>query len=220
MSKKAASIMAVPVSEREQLLSTRQKDIMNFIREYIFSKGYPPSVREIGSAVGLSSSASVHANLKKLAEFELLQRDLSKPRAIELTQENSWRQKSVVPVPLVGKVAAGIPILANENIEEIYPIPHDLLGTSEDVFMLLVTGDSMINAGIFDGDYIVAKKQNYASNGDIVVALINNEETTVKKFYRELRSVRLEPANEKYKPIIGTTEISILGKVIAVFRIL
>ncbi len=205
----------------EDMLSARQKSILNFVREFITAKGYPPAVREIGAAVGLSSSASVHNHLRKLQEYGFLQRDAAKPRALELMSDiDSWRNKLVVPVPLVGKVTAGSPILAVENIEETYPIPFDLIGCDEDVFMLSVCGDSMINAGILDHDYIIARKQNFANNGDIVVALIDNETTTVKRYFRELRSVRLQPENEKYEPIIGTDNIQVLGKVISVFRML
>lgn len=205
----------------EDMLSERQRNILNFVRDFITTKGYPPAVREIGLAVGLSSSASVHNHLRKLQEYGFLQRDAAKPRALELMSDvDAWRNKIVVPVPLVGKVTAGTPILAVENIEETYPIPYDLIGCDEDVFMLSVCGDSMINAGILDHDYIIARKQNFANNGDIVVALIDNETTTVKRYYRELRSVRLQPENDKYEPIVGTDNIQVLGKVISVFRML
>ncbi len=148
-------------------------------------------------------------------------RDAAKPRALELLSENdAWRNKTVVPVPLVGKVTAGVPILAVENVEETYPIPLDLIGCDEDVFMLSVTGDSMINAGILDGDYIIARKQNSASNGDIVIALIDGEETTCKRYFRELRRIRLQPENDKYEPILGMDNIQVIGKVISVFRML
>ena len=205
----------------EDMLSERQKKILDFVRDFINAKGYPPAVREIGAAVGLSSSASVHNHLKRLQEYGFLVRDAAKPRALELMSENdAWRNKIVVPVPLVGRVTAGQPILAVENIEETYPIPRDLIGCDEDVFMLSVSGDSMINAGILDHDYIIARKQNFANNGDIVIALIDNETTTVKRYFRELRSVRLQPENDKYEPIIGTDNIQVLGKVIYVFRML
>ncbi len=205
----------------EDMLSERQRKILDFVRDFINAKGYPPAVREIGAAVGLSSSASVHNHLKRLQEYGFLVRDAAKPRALELMSDNdAWRNKIVVPVPLVGRVTAGQPILAVENIEETYPIPRDLIGCDEDVFMLSVTGDSMINAGILDHDYIIARKQNFANNGDIVIALIDNETTTVKRYFRELRSVRLQPENDKYEPIIGTDNIQVLGKVISVFRML
>ena len=205
----------------EEMLSERQRAILDFVRVFIKKKGYPPAVREIGAAVGLSSSASVHNHLCKLEEMGFLMRDSAKPRALELLSENdSWRNKMVVPVPLVGKVTAGKPILAFENIEETYPIPRDLIGCDDDVFMLSVTGDSMINAGILDHDYIIVRKQNFANNGDIVVALIDGEETTVKRYFREVTSVRLQPENEKYEPIVGGNNIQVMGKVISVFRML
>lgn len=205
----------------EDMLSERQRAILTFVRDFINKKGYPPAVREIGEAVGLSSSASVHNHLRRLQEIGFIVRDSAKPRALELTSDtDSWRNKLLVPVPLVGKVTAGVPILAVENVEETYPIPRDLIGCDEDVFMLSVCGDSMINAGILDHDYIIARKQNFANNGDIVVALIDNEETTVKRYYRELRRVRLQPENDKYKPIIGGDNIQVIGKVISVFRML
>lgn len=205
----------------EDLLSERQKSVLDFVREFTSKKGFPPSVREIGQAVGLSSSASVHNHLKTLEKFGFLLRDAAKPRALELLNQNEeWRNKAVVPVPLVGKVTAGYPILAVENVEETYPIPLDFIGCDEDVFMLSVTGDSMINAGILDHDYIIARKQSSASNGDIVVALIDGEETTVKRYFRELRRIRLQPENDKYEPILGTDNIQVIGKVISVIRML
>ncbi len=205
----------------EDMLSERQRNILKFVRDYINHRGYPPAVREIGAAVGLSSSASVHNHLKRLQECGFIQRDEAKPRALDLMSESdAWRRKLLVPVPLVGKVTAGVPILAVENVEETYPIPRDLIGCDEDVFMLSVSGDSMINAGILDHDYIIARKQNFANNGDIVVALIDGEETTVKRFFREIRTIRLQPENDKYSPIIGSDNIQILGKVISVFRML
>ena len=205
----------------EDMLSERQRAILSFVRDFINKKGYPPAVREIGEAVGLSSSASVHNHLRRLQEIGFIVRDSAKPRALELTSENdSWRNKELVPVPLVGNVTAGVPILAVENIEETFPIPRDLIGCDEDVFMLRVCGDSMVNAGILDGDYIIARKQNFANNGDIVVALIDNEETTVKRYFRELRRIRLQPENDKYQPILGGDNIQVIGKVISVFRML
>ena len=205
----------------EDLLSERQRAVLDFVREFTLKKGYPPAVREIGQAVGLSSSASVHNHLKTLEKFGFLQRDAAKPRALELLNQNEeWRNKAVVPVPLVGKVTAGCPILAVENVEETYPIPLDFIGCNEDVFMLHVTGDSMINAGILDHDYIIARKQNSASNGDIVVALIDGEETTVKRYFRELRRIRLQPENDAYEHILCTDNIQVIGKVIAVIRML
>ena len=201
-------------------LTERQQKIVDFIKEYLYAKGFPPSVREIGKAVGLSSSASVHANLHKLVDLGVLSCDPDKPRTLALTQDASWRQKTMVPVPLVGQVHAGEPILAVENIEETYPIPLELIGCQDDVFMMAVVGDSMKNAGILEHDYIIVRKQNYANNGDIVVALIDGEETTVKRYFRELKQIRLQPENEAYNPILGTDNIQIMGKVICVFRML
>lgn len=205
----------------EEMLSERQRSILAFMREYIKNNNYPPSVREIGDAVGLNSSASVHNHLTFLQEKGFISKAKSKPRTLELKSENdAWRNKEIVPVPLIGKVTAGVPILAVENIEETYPIPRDLIGCTEDVFMLQVSGDSMINAGILDRDYLVVRKEVSANNGDIVVALIDNETTTVKRYYRDLRSIRLQPENEKYQPIIGGDNIQVIGKVISVFRML
>jgi repressor LexA len=201
-------------------LSPRQSQILEYIKEYTFKNGFPPAVREIGKAVGLASSASVHNNLKKLAELGFLSWNPDKPRTYGITQDISWRQKTMVPVPLVGAVHAGNPILAEENIEDTYPIPVDLLGTKDDVFMMTVEGDSMKNAGILDHDYVFVRKQNFASNGDVVVALINGEETTIKRFYRELKQIRLQPENPDYDPIVGTDNIQIMGVVVGVFRVL
>lgn len=205
----------------EDMLTERQLQVLNFLREYSKDKGYPPSVREICHAVGLSSTASVHNHLHKLQDMGFIQRDSAKPRALGFTQdEEPWRNKTVVPVSLVGRVTAGQPILAVENIEETYPLPLDLIGTEDDVFMLAVQGDSMVNAGILDHDYIVVRKQNYANNGDIVVALIDGEETTVKRYFKDLRCIRLQPENDAYSPIIGGDNIQVMGKVIALFRML
>lgn len=204
---------------KELQLSHRQKQILAYIREALRQKGYPPSVREIGEAVGLSSSSTVHGHLAKLEELGFLRRDPDKPRAIEILDEAPWRQKKLTPVPLVGRVTAGQPILAVENIEEVYPFPLELVGNSENVFMLSVQGESMINAGIFDGDYVLVREQSTAYNNDIVVALINGEEATVKRFFKEKDHVRLQPENDTMEPLL-VRELSILGKVIGVFRLL
>jgi repressor LexA len=198
------------------LLNSRQKQIINYIKETLRSKGYPPSVREIGEAVGLSSSSTVHSHLSKLEELGFIRRDPTKPRAIEVLDESPWRQKAITPVPLVGRVTAGQPILAVENIEETYPLPIELIG-SEDVFMLSVQGESMINAGILNGDYVLVREQNYANNGDIIVALIDEEEATVKRFYKEKDCIRLQPENDFMEPIYAKN-VYILGKVIGIFR--
>ena len=208
-----------PDYDEASCLSERQQSILTFIREFIREKGYPPAVREIGKAVGLSSSASVHSHLHKLEESGYLQRDPSKPRAMELVENAVWRQKTMVPVPLVGRVTAGEPILAQENIEDVFPLPQALIGTHEHVFLLTVQGDSMIKAGIFNGDYILVRKQDFADNGDIVVALLAGEEATVKRFFRERDVVRLQPENDTLSPIYSR-DVAIVGKVIAVFRFL
>lgn len=204
----------------EDMLTERQKQVFDFVRDFSQEKGYPPSVREICKGVGLSSTASVHNHLHSLQDMGFIMRDSAKPRAIEVIQDAEWRNKTMVPIPLVGRVTAGVPILAVENIEETYPIPLDLIGTDEDVFMLSVTGDSMLNAGILDHDYIIVRKQNFANNGDIVVALIDNEEATVKRYYKDLSSIRLQPENDAYEPIVGRDNIQVIGKVISLFRLL
>ncbi len=200
----------------ERFLSFRQKQILSYIKDTLRAKGYPPSVREIGEAVGLSSSSTVHSHLEKLEELGFIRRDPTKPRAIDVLDETPWRQKAMTPVPLVGRVTAGQPILAVENIEETYPFPTELVG-DEAVFMLAVRGDSMINAGILDGDYVLVRDQNTARNGEIVVAMVGDDEATVKRFYRERDHIRLQPENDSFEPILSR-EVSILGKVIGVFR--
>ncbi len=200
----------------ERFLSSRQKQILRYIKDTLRAKGYPPSVREIGEAVGLSSSSTVHSHLEKLEELGFIRRDPTKPRAIDVLDETPWRQKAMTPVPLVGRVTAGQPILAVENIEETYPLPTELVG-DEAVFMLAVRGDSMINAGILDGDYVLVRDQNTARNGEIVVAMVGDDEATVKRFYRERDHIRLQPENDCLEPILSR-EVSILGKVIGVFR--
>ncbi|MCX7779689.1 MAG: transcriptional repressor LexA [Negativicutes bacterium] len=202
---------------KEHLIGKRQQQILAYIKETLRARGYPPSVREIGEAVGLSSSSTVHTHLEKLEEMGMIRRDPTKPRAIEILDEVPWRQKSMTPVPLVGRVTAGQPILAVENIEETYPLPTELIG-DDNVFMLTVQGNSMINAGILDGDYVLVREQSTARNGDIVVALIDNEEATVKRFFKERDLVRLQPENDAMEPIY-TSNVSILGKVIGVFRL-
>lgn len=197
------------------MMNRRQKDIFEFIKDSVVDNGYPPSVREIGKAVGLKSSSTVHGHLAKLEEYGLIKRDPTKPRAIDILDEKPW--KSMISVPLVGCVTAGAPILATENIEDVFPFPEGLLGTRDSVFMLTVKGESMINAGIFDGDYIMVREQNTAVNGDIVVALIHDESATVKRFYKEKDVIRLQPENDTMEPIYER-DVAILGKVVGVFR--
>ena len=203
-------------------LTKRQNEIIEYIRTFIRDKGYPPSVREIGKGIGLLSSASIHAQLTKLELAGFIQRDPSKPRAIEVVQDSSLRQQTMLPIPLVGRVTAGQPILAEENIEATYPLPAEFLGinSGDDIFMLTVSGDSMINAGIFDGDIVLVRKQQAANNGDIVVALLlDDNEATVKRFFRESDRIRLQPENDALQPIYSDN-VAVMGKVIGVFRFL
>lgn len=167
-------------------VSKRQEDILAFIKEEVRTKGYPPSVREIGEAVGLASSSTVHGHLARLEQKGLIRRDPTKPRAIEILEpEESVQKQHVIHVPLVGKVTAGSPITAIENIEEYFPLP-DAYGTSEDqLFMLEIMGESMIEAGILDGDLVIVKQRSTADNGDIVVAMTDEDEATVKRFFKE-----------------------------------
>ena len=202
-------------------LTARQRQILDFIRSEIHRRGFPPSVREIGEAVGLSSSSTVHSHLAALEAKGLLRRDPSKPRALEVLDyrdnERGIDYESVQAVPLVGQVAAGAPILAAENIEATLPLPISFAG--EGTFILRVKGDSMIDAGILDGDFVVVQQQSHATNGDIVVALLD-EDATVKRFYREDGRVRLQPENSAMDPIYVGQDASlrILGRVVALFR--
>jgi repressor LexA len=199
----------------EKNLTTRQKQILEYIRSCVHQYGYPPSVREICREVGLSSTSTVHNYLNRLEDQGFIRRDPSKNRTIEILDEGSWRSKKIVPMPLVGQVRAGAPILAEECVEDVYPFSADFVG-EDDCFMLTVKGDSMIDAGIFEGDYLVVRSQNSAQNGDIVVALLGDE-ATVKRYFVEKDRVRLQPENEAYEPIY-TRECYILGKVIGLFR--
>lgn len=196
-------------------LTPKQAAILAVIKKNIRQKGYPPSVREIGQAVGLSSSSTVHGYLKKLEEQGYLRRDATKPRAIEVLDDLEGEKVEFVNVPLLGRVAAGVPLLAVENREELFPLPTHFTGTGEH-FMLTVQGDSMIEAGILSGDMVVVRRQRDASNGDIVVALIE-EEATVKRFFKEDGRVRLQPENSLMEPIY-TTDLQVIGKVIGLVR--
>jgi repressor LexA len=200
-------------------LSKRQQEILDFIKSEVKEKGYPPSVREIGEAVGLSSSSTVHGHLSRLETKGLIRRDPTKPRAIEIldSKEMSEPQLPVRKVPIVGKVTAGMPITAVENIEDYFPLPERLAPASDQVYMLEIMGESMIEAGILDGDYVVVRQQSSAENGDIVVAMTEENEATVKRFYKEKNHVRLQPENSTMDPII-VQQVSILGKVIGVYR--
>lgn len=200
-------------------LSQRQTNILEFIKLEIRKKGYPPAVREIGEAVGLLSSSTVHGHLQTLEDKGYIRRDPTKPRAIEILDSSSdiLNAKKVVHIPVVGRVTAGQPILAVENIEGTFPLPADLV-RQDIVFMLKVQGESMIGAGILDGDFIIVRQQNEARNGEIVVALIGDE-ATVKRFFKERTLIRLQPENSSMEPIYSQ-DVSILGKVIGVFRTL
>ncbi len=193
-------------------LSARQASILDFIQQKLDERGYPPSVREIGEAVGLKSSSTVHAHLKQLQKKGYIHRDPTKPRAIEIMGNNT----AIVRVPIVGRIAAGEPLLAVENIEDTFPLPVNFLNTSKKVFMLAVRGSSMIKAGILDGDYIIVRQQNTADDGDIVVALLG-EEATVKRFFMEKSGIRLQPENDEMEPI-RCKDVVVLGKVTGVLR--
>ena len=196
-------------------LTKRQKEIFDFIGKYAAKTGYPPTVREIGKAVGLHSSSTVHAHLANLEKSGLLRRDPSKPRAIEVLVDKAKRVIQPVGLPLVGNVAAGAPILAEENIEEYVDVP-DVIGGEDGDYILRVRGESMKNAGIIEGDYVVVHPSETADDGEIVVALIGDE-ATVKRYFREKDHIRLQPENEAMEPI-KTTDAKLLGKVVGVFR--
>lgn len=200
----------------DNTLTTKQEQILNYIKEVLRSKGYPPSVREICTAVSLSSTSTVHSHLSTLEKKGYIKRDPTKPRTIEVIDAaHDWMMNHVNPVPLIGKVTAGEPILATENIEGYFPLPSNI-SRHEDVYMLKVSGTSMIKAGILDGDQIIVRQQEMAQNGDIVVALLG-EDVTVKRFFKEKDFVRLQPENDTMAPIY-TREVKILGKVIGLFR--
>ena len=203
----------------------KHQQILDFIEKQSSEKGYPPSVREICAAIGFKSTSSVHSYLKALENKGLLLKDASKTRALKVTSGNKTDNSfvgtqdfnnNVVNIPIVGRVAAGEPILATENVEDTFPVPNDFLKNNES-FMLKVKGESMIEAGILDGDFILVSKQQTANNGEIVVALIEDE-ATVKTFYKENGYIRLQPENSTMEPIIVKDNMSILGKVCGVFR--
>ena len=197
-------------------ISDKQREILEFMKNEILNKGYPPTVRDICEAVNLKSTSSGHSHLETLEKNGYIRRDPTKPRAIEIIDDNfNLTRREVVNVPLVGHVAAGEPILAEENIENYYPVPAEYMPNQQS-FMLKVKGESMINVGIYDGDSILVKQQDTASNGDIVVALIDDS-STVKTFYKEDGHIRLQPENDTMAPII-VEDCAILGKVFGVFR--
>ncbi|WP_294353837.1 transcriptional repressor LexA [uncultured Clostridium sp.] len=193
----------------------KQTEIYNFLKTYTENKGYPPSVREICEAVSLKSTSTVHGHLKRLEKKGLIKRDPTKPRALEIVELNTSKRE-MLNIPIVGKVTAGLPILATENIEETFSLPLDFVKHDRELFMLRVTGESMINAGIREGDLAIIEKQEDAKNGDIVVALIEDE-ATIKTFYKEKNHIRLQPENDTMDPII-VDSCSILGKLVGLFR--
>lgn len=213
-------------------LTVKQKKVLDCLKSSIRAKGYPPTVREICASVGLSSTSTVHGHLDRLEKKGYIRRDRTKPRAIEILDENifepspSAKQTEILvysgteyaDVPILGKVTAGEPILAVENIEGSFPIPVHVLG-NKDAYLLNVSGDSMMDAGILDGDYVLVSQENTAADGEMVVALVGDEEATVKTIYHEGNVIRLQPENPLYQPIIRSEEqVSILGKVIGVIR--
>ena len=202
--------MTVKISKRQQL-------IMDFIKSEVRTKGYPPSVREIGEAVGLASSSTVHGHLERLEKKGLIRRDPTKPRAIEILElDDVITKQEVIHVPLIGKVTAGSPITAIENIDEYFPLPNTY-GDERSLFMLEIVGNSMIEAGIHNGDYVIVQKQVTANNGEIVVAMTEDNEATVKRFFKEDGHFRLQPENVTMAPII-LNNVSILGRVVGLYR--
>jgi repressor LexA len=196
-------------------LTKRQQEIFDFVKRYVGEHGYPPTVRDIGKAIGLTSSSTVHAHLANLEKLGVLKRDPTKPRALEVLVDKARGAVAPGGLPLVGQVAAGSPVLAEENIEDYVAVP-EIAGGDQGQFVLEVKGDSMINAGILGGDHVVVRKQDTAENGEIVVALVG-EEATVKRFFREEHHVRLQPENEALEPIL-TREVRLLGRVVGVCR--
>lgn len=196
-------------------LSAKQKEVYEFIKKYSQEKGYPPAVREICEAVGLSSTSTVHGHLKRLEKKGLIKRDSTKPRALEIV-EFANRKKEMIDIPIVGKVTAGEPILAVENIEDTFTIPLNYIKNRNDLFILKVKGESMIDAGILDGDLAIIEKTESALNGEIVVALIDNS-ATIKRFFKEKDHIRLQPENKTMSPII-VEDCRILGKLVGIYR--
>jgi repressor LexA len=201
--------MNVPVKNNE-----KQMQIYKFIKSYINEKSYPPSVREICAAVGLSSTSTVHGHLERLEKKGLIKRDPTKPRTIEVIEKDI--KKEMINIPVLGTITAGLPILAEENIEDVFPLPIEHVKSNKELFMLHVKGDSMIEAGIHNGDLAIIEKTNYAENGTIVVALIDNE-ATLKRFFKEKDHIRLQPENSTMSPII-VDNCTIIGKLVGLYR--
>lgn len=202
-------------------LSDRQRQVLDYIKEMVAQRGYPPSVREIGEAIGLSSPSTVHSHLSTLVKAGYLRRDPTKPRAIEVLDAaapaRSSERSKTREVPLVGRIAAGSPILATEDIEDVYDLPASLVGRGP-VFMLRIKGDSMIEAGILDGDLVVIERSGDARDGEIIAALINGEEATVKRLRRQAGEVVLEPANPALSPVRYRSGVEVIGRVVSVLR--
>jgi repressor LexA len=204
----------------EKNITKRQEDVLQYIKKYVVDHGFPPSTREIGAALGLSSPATVHTHLKKLEDAGCIRKTNSKFRTIEIVGENEFAKKEdadLVKVPLLGKVACGNPIEAIEDPSEWFTLPANLIPSRESVFTLECSGDSMINVGIYDGDVVIVQKQNVARNGDIVVAMTEDNEVTLKTFYKEKDHIRLQPENDTMSPIILNNCV-ILGKAIGLYR--
>ena len=202
----------------QEQITAKQTEILEYIKECVLKKGYPPSVREICEAVHFKSTSSVHSHLATLEEKGYIRRDPTKPRTIEIIDEEfNPARRELVNIPVIGTVAAGQPILAEENISDYFPVPADILPNA-DVFMLEVKGESMINAGILNGDKVIVRMQNTAENGEMVVALLDDS-ATVKTFYKEDGHYRLQPENDTMEPII-TDKVQILGRVIGIFRLM
>ncbi|KZL91146.1 transcriptional repressor LexA [Clostridium magnum] len=195
--------------------STKQVEVYEFIKNQIKEKGYPPSVREICAAVGLKSTSTVHGHLERLEKKGLIRRDPTKPRTIEVV-ENSLNRKEMINVPILGTITAGLPILAVENIEDTFPLPVNYIKSNKDLFILKVSGESMVEAGILDGDFSIIEKSNSANNGEIVVALIDNE-ATLKRFFKEKDHIRLQPENKNMSPII-VPECQVIGRLVGIYR--
>lgn len=198
-------------------LTNRQKDVLNYIKSYVANHGYPPAVREIGSALGLSSPATIQSHITALENKGYIKKTNSKYRSLEIIGTNEYLNEDVVEVPLLGKVTAGNPIEAIEMPNEFFSLPAYLIPNNAEVFTLKVSGESMINAGILDGDIVIVQRQSVARNGDIVVAMTDENEVTLKRFYKEATHIRLQPENDTMKPII-LLNCTILGKAIGLYR--
>ncbi len=201
-------------------LSKRQQMIIDYIKNEVNEKGYPPSVREIAKAVGLASSSTVHGHLLRLENKGYIRRDPTKPRAIEILDksiDSNIPKDKARYAPVIGKVTAGIPITAVENIEEFIPVPSSSASPDDNVFVLIIEGESMIEAGILDGDMVIVKQQNTAENGEIVVAMTEDDEATVKRFFKERDHIRLQPENATMEPLL-LQHVTILGKVVGLYR--